>query len=77
MCVAKYIIGNIQHVLNINRHTNRATSLLVHDLYIAIHFMIKSNNASAENKISIRIAVVSFIVVSKFSGIVVMCVYYY
>lgn len=76
MCVAKYIIGNIQHVLNINRHTNRATSLLVQALYIAIHFMIKSNNASAENKISIRIAVVSFIVVSKFSGIVVMCVYY-
>lgn len=37
------MIGNIQHVLNIKRNTNRVTSFLVHALYNAIHFMIISN----------------------------------
>ena len=36
------MIGNIQHVLNIKRNTNRVTSFLVHALYNAIHFITMS-----------------------------------
>lgn len=36
--IIKYIIGKIQHVLNINIHINRANCSLFHDLYNVIHF---------------------------------------
>jgi hypothetical protein len=48
------MIGKIQHVLNINRHTNRAICFLVHALYIEIHFIIISNIANTIQSIMNR-----------------------
>ena len=70
---SKYITGKIPQVLNINKQTNRATCLLVHVLYIAIHFITTSN-----------IVKISTIIIREshskpeieFNGIVVINIFY-
>lgn len=60
------MIGNIQQVLNINRQTNRVTSLLVHALYIEIHFITISK---IERAISITTNIIG-----AFSSCGIICV---
>lgn len=66
----KYIIGKIPQVLKMNRQTNRAACLLVHALYIAIHFNTKSNTAKTIHKITSFADGAKFVM--EFKGIVVI-----
>lgn len=50
----KYIIGKIPQVLKIKIHMNRASCLLVHALYAAIHLKTTSNIVKAMHNITSR-----------------------